>query len=79
MSGCTEFPTLYTGLQLDLRALLPADGSRISVQALADAAGISSDAVADALFDLYLAHTVDYDVLSDSFSLALPPAPKGSA
>lgn len=75
MSDCHDFPVIYTDLQLTLLALLPEDGSHVSVAALGAAAAVSSDAVADAFFDLYLAHVVDYHVRGDMFSLPRPAVP----
>lgn len=59
-------------LQTDLLALLPANGRPVTVQALADAMGVSDYRVTSALFDPYLAHQVDYDVRRDAYSLPLP-------
>jgi hypothetical protein len=69
-----DLPVLYTGLQLALLALLPKDGSRRAVKVLAFYAQVSMQEVADALFDLYLAHVVDYDVVGDAFSVPVRTA-----
>lgn len=58
-------------LQTDLLALLPANGQPVTVQALAEATGVSDYRVTSALFEPYLAHQVDYDIRRDAYSLPL--------
>ena len=68
----------YTGLQVTLLALLPQDGTPVTVRSLAAATSLSEYQVTNAFFDLYLAHQVDYDVRIDAYS-APRPAAQGAA
>lgn len=63
--------TAPTDLQTELLALLPKDGTPVTVLTLAEAAGVSDYRVTSALFDPYLAHQVDYDIRRDAYSLPL--------
>ena len=56
-------------LQARLLALLPKDGTPVTVCELASTLYVSEYQVTSALFDPYLAHEVDYDIRRDAYSL----------
>ena len=62
-------------LQTRLLALLPKDGTPVTVCQLASTLCVSEYRVTSALFDPYLAHQVDYDVLTDAYSAPQPLRP----
>ena len=66
----TEPQTSINGLRVALLALLPKDGTRLSVAHLAQATGASQPAVTNALFEPYMARQVNFDVRSDSYFAA---------
>ena len=65
----TEPQTTINGLQVALLALLPKDGTPVTVGQLASTLRVSEYQVTSALFDPYLAHEVDYDIRRDAYSL----------
>ena len=56
-------------LHARLLALLPKDGTPVTVGQLASTLRVSEYQVTSALFDPYLAHEVDYDIRRDAYSL----------
>jgi hypothetical protein len=58
-----------TPLQRLLLAQLPADGSCMTVQAIADAVHITGQEATDELFELFMADRVHFHVRSDSYSV----------
>lgn len=54
-------------LRVVLLALLPTDGTRMTVQSLAKVAGVAPGAVTDALFSDWWTDRIGFDVRSDSF------------
>lgn len=69
----SRIPATYTGLQTALLALLPKDGTPVTVAALAKTLAVSEYQVTTALFDPYLAYEVDFDVLADAYSAPRNP------
>jgi hypothetical protein len=55
-------------LRIALLALLPSEGSPMTVKALAAAACVSPAAVTDALFDDWLDSRINFNVRADAFS-----------
>lgn len=56
-------------VQTRLLALLPKDGTPVTVCQLASTLCVSEYRVTSALFDPYLAHEIDYDIRHDAYSL----------
>ena len=57
----------HAQLLVTLLALLPKDGTPVTVAALATAAGISQARVTNTLFDTWYAGQVGYDMPRDSY------------
>jgi hypothetical protein len=55
-------------LRVVLLALLPGDGSPMTVKALAAAACVAPSVVTNALFDDWFAGRINYDVRTDAYS-----------
>lgn len=62
-----RLPAAYTGLQISLLALLPKDGTPMTVAWLAKAAAVTEPQVTNALFDPYMAKAVNFDVRADAY------------
>lgn len=69
----SRLPTTYNRMQVALLALLPKDGTKVTVAKLARDAGISQPAVTNELFDVWFAGAVQFDVRADSY-FVLPKA-----
>jgi len=63
----SRLPGTYNGLQVSLLALLPKDGTRVTVAQLARATGVSQPAVTNELFGPYMAKAVNFDVRADAY------------
>lgn len=57
-------------LRITLLALLPKDGTPMTVAALSAASGINARAIIDALLDDYMAGALEFDVRSDAYRLS---------
>ena len=62
-------------IRIALLALLPKDGSPVSVAQLASTAFVSKAHVTDALFDDYMDGRLGFDVRADTFWTIRQPAP----
>lgn len=62
----------YSRLRVALLALVPRDGTPISVGALATMTATHKTAVTDALFDDYMSGSLGFDVLADTFFAMQP-------
>lgn len=74
----SRIPKTRTGLQITLLALLPRDGTPVTVHRLAKATAVSEYQVTNAFFDLYLDREVNFDVRADAYSAAKQQAPATS-
>lgn len=63
-----RLPSSFDGLQIALLALLPKDGTPMTVHRLAKATGAKEFEVTNALFGPYMAHEVNFDVRADAYS-----------
>lgn len=63
-----RLPSSFDGLQITLLALLPKDGTPMTVHQLAKATGAKEFEVTNALFGPYMAHEVNFDVRADAYS-----------
>ncbi len=58
----------FNGMQISLMALLPKDGTPVTVAKLAHATAAEEDAVIHALIDPFMEGDVIFDVRADAFS-----------